>query len=213
LRAGDGLTTGGDVTVRGGNVNTPLIGVNELAFEVGGGVIIAAGNGQIDGGGVNIYGGPSTAGNGGNVEISTDSSTASGNIFLNAGSGPTLGDVAIGDQSTTFIIDTTPVVIHDSYFQITDGDENLIIRADPMNIVEYNGKTILRKVSDYLVPAVDTTDIDDLSDLELTQTAYRLASLQNSLEILVNALSQCQHGLFETVDEFGLPDSCPEFSN
>lgn len=82
-----------------------------------------------------------------------------------------------------------------------------------MNILEYRGKTLLRSVSDYPVPVVRTDVIEENSDFFLTETTYRVALLQNSLEILVNALSQCQHGLFETLDEFGIPDSCVAFTD
>merc|ERR1712137_971325 len=163
LNGGQGTTLGGNVIVRGGSVNVPAPLPNSNAFDVGGGVFLASGNGQISGGNINIYGGSGATG-GGAISINTDSTVASGSIFLNGGSGNTLGDIAIGDQSRTFILDTTPLVIQDSYLTITERSEQIFIRADPQEILTYNGKTLLRSVSDYLVPAVDTTPINDLAD-------------------------------------------------
>jgi hypothetical protein len=205
FRGGNGGTTGGDLVVRGGDATLDPF---DHAFDVGGGVIVASGNGQIDGGNINVYGGP----NAGSITIQTNSQTVAGDIYLNAGSGPTMGDIAIGDAGRTFILDETPLTIQDSFLHIVDSSEEVIFRADPMSIFEYNGRTLLRSVSDYPVPAVDTAAIPPASDTDLTETAYRVAELQHSLEVLVNALSQCQHGLFQTVNEFGLPDSCVAFA-
>ena len=195
---------GGDVFVTGGDATPDAY---DNAFDVGGAVVMESGNGQIDGGSINMYAGQ------GSVLISTDSATASGNIYLNAGSGPTMGDIVVtGTNIQAFVLDTTPLVIRDSHLEIENAENILTIRADPMSIVEYNGKTILRSVSDYPVPAVSTAVIAPTSDLELSVTAHRLAELQNSIEILLNTLSQCQHGLFQTNNQFGLPDSCVAFT-
>ena len=57
--AEDLQSLGGDVAIRGGSVN--VVTPDPLAFDVGGGVLIESGNGQISGGSVNIYGGSSNA--------------------------------------------------------------------------------------------------------------------------------------------------------
>merc|ERR1712014_296669 len=157
----------------------------------------------------------------GDVTISTGIAAAgtsvAGDIRMNAGSGDTLGSVVIDgdddDDATSVegevLFDTTPVIVDNSYFEIQRDSESVVFRADPTSIISYNGKTVLRSVSDYLIPAVPTFNIAPANDPRLTDTAYRIAQLQNSLEILINALGQCQHGLLETVDSVtGIPDSC-----
>merc|ERR1712137_166332 len=195
--SGEGATSGGDVTVRGGN--SPID--NTLSFAVGGSVILQSSDAAIDGGSIFILAGEDTqaAGANGDITITTgdaaSATSVAGDIRFNAGSGDSLGDI----------------VIDNSYFEIQEDSENVVFRADPTSILSYNGKTLIRSVSDYIVPAVPTTNIAPANDPLLTDTAYRLNQLQNSLEILINALSQCQHGLLETVDEFGIPDSCEAY--
>merc|ERR1712130_344704 len=113
------------------------------------------------------------------------------------------------EEQGDIVFDTTPIIIDNSYFEIQKGSESVVIRADPTSIISYNGKTVLRSVSDYIIPAVPIANIAPANDPRFTDTAYRIAQLQNSLEILINALGQCQHGLLETVDSVtGIPDSC-----
>merc|ERR1739848_29135 len=159
----------------------------DFAFPIGGDVIVESGTGAVDGGDILL-----TSNIGGSVLIETDEINA-GSIFINAGSGSTLGDVQIGDTSAGVLIADANLVIENSYLEIQEGAERIIFRADPTNILEYNGKTILRSVSDYPVPVVPSDRIEVDDDLEFSLTALRMAQLQNSLEILVNALSQCQH--------------------
>merc|ERR1712000_727887 len=205
LTAGSGGTFGGTVSLRGGS---ELLDTDDydFAFPIGGDVIVESGTGAVDGGDILL-----TSNIGGSVSIETDDINA-GSIFINAGSGSTLGDVQIGDTSAGVLIADANLVIENSYLEIQEGAERIIFRADPTNILEYNGKTILRSVSDYPVPVVPSDRIEVDDDLEFSLTALRMAQLQNSLEILVNALSQCQHGLFRTLDEFGVPDSCEAFT-
>merc|ERR1712137_1085360 len=219
--SGEGATSGGDVTVRGGN--SPID--NTLSFAVGGSVILQSSDAAIDGGSIFILAGEDTqaAGANGDITITTgdaaSATSVAGDIRFNAGSGDSLGDFVIdGDDddattpiTSTLTFDTTPIIIDNSYFEIQEDSENVVFRADPTSILSYNGKTLIRSVSDYIVPAVPTTNIAPANDPLLTDTAYRLNQLQNSLEILINALSQCQHGLLETVDEFGIPDSCEAY--
>jgi len=204
--AGQGNTLGGDLLVQGGQ----QVVDSDISFAVGGSVEIHAGDGQIDGGAITISAGVNDIGqNSGDIVIGNAPNVDfAGDVRFNCGSGDVLGDVVVGDFSDEFILQDTPLVIQDSFLLITDGDDEVIFRADPTNIVQYNGKTLLRSVSDYLVPAVPTFNIAPINDPLLTQTAYRVNQLQNSVEILVNALSQCQHGLFETVDSQGIVDSC-----
>merc|ERR1712130_1088491 len=88
-----------------------------------------------------------------------------------------------------------PIIIDNSYFEIQKGSESVVIRADPTSIISYNGKTVLRSVSDYIIPAVPIANIAPANDPRFTDTAYRIAQLQNSLEILINALGQCQRSV------------------
>merc|ERR1712137_316174 len=97
---GNGQDIGGDVRVVGGL----SLGADSNAQSVGGGIIIESGNGQINGGNINIYGGSGTTA-GGSVLITTDSTGASGDIYLSAGSGPTMGDITIGDEALLFTLD------------------------------------------------------------------------------------------------------------
>merc|ERR1712100_702614 len=182
LTWGSGGTFGGTVSLRGGS---ELLDTDDydFAFPIGGDVIVESGTGAVDGGDILL-----TSNIGGSVLIET------------------------GDTSAGVLIADANLVIENSYLEIQEGAERIIFRADPTNILEYNGKTILRSVSDYPVPVVPSDRIEVDDDLEFSLTALRMAQLQNSLEILVNALSQCQHGLFRTLDEFGVPDSCEAFT-
>jgi len=202
---GNGQDIGGDVRVVGGL----SLGADSNAQSVGGGIIIESGNGQINGGNINIYGGSGTTA-GGSVLITTDSTGASGDIYLSAGSGPTMGDITIGDEALLFTLDGDFLTVHDSYIRMESGVDNIEIRADSSSILSYNGRTILRSVSDYPVPLVPQTTI--VGDTDFSETAYRLGQIQNSIEILVNALSQCQMGIFQTVNPNGTPDSCEAFA-
>merc|ERR1712137_85737 len=200
--SGEGATSGGDVTVRGGN--SPID--NTLSFAVGGSVILQSSDAAIDGGSIFILAGEDTqaAGANGDITITTGDAASATSV---AGD----DDDATTPITSTLTFDTTPIIIDNSYFEIQEDSENVVFRADPTSILSYNGKTLIRSVSDYIVPAVPTTNIAPANDPLLTDTAYRLNQLQNSLEILINALSQCQHGLLETVDEFGIPDSCEAY--
>jgi len=218
---GSGASNGGDLTVQGGN--SPFEEGDTLSFKVGGSVITQAADAAIDGGSIYILAGDDSAADTANGEITISTGTAAattsvaGDIRFNAGSGDTLGSVVIdGDDDDDdltvdgeVVFDTTPIIIDNSYFEIQKGSESVVIRADPTSIISYNGKTVLRSVSDYIIPAVPIANIAPANDPRFTDTAYRIAQLQNSLEILINALGQCQHGLLETVDSVtGIPDSC-----
>ena len=51
-------------------------------------------------------------------------------------------------------------------------------------------------------------DIDTATAVTIGNVFERVRELQNTLNALVNSLSQCQHGLFLTVDASGNPRNC-----
>jgi hypothetical protein len=160
-----------------------------------------------------FFAGDGSSAAGGDITFLTGAASfgRGGNFFLNAGSGSFLGSVVIGPNAQLLSI-TPPVVIDNSYLQLVNGFDEVLLQADPTSIFSHNGLTLLRSESDYDVIQVDTTPVTNSNQYE------RLVDLQHTLNAIINSLSQCQHGLFYTRtvdpnDPFStVPRDCPEFT-
>ena len=205
LIAGEGLT-GGDLIAAGGP-GFPFAGGN---------VQITGGEGNYNGGNVVFRAGSSiisTSGtDGGNIVISAGDGSANagngGDVTFNAGTGVENGDVIIGPNAGAININEMPIIIEDSYLQFQTGEQEIIFKADPISLITYKGRTILRTLSDITVPYVPEHDI--LGAYRFRGGAGVVQQLQTTYQAIIHALGQCQHGLLEVREFDGSLAYCPE---
>jgi len=205
----DSAESGGDLDIFAGDGSDGgdlILTAGDGTFALGGAVNIAGGYGTETGGDINILAFDFDTGIGGDILFSAGNGIGGrgGDIIINAGSSVIPGAVQIGPVANTLeISDSAIVVIENGFIQLIGSASLLEITPNPTSIISYNGETLIRSKSDVFVP-----DVDDITLVTIANQYERVRELQNTLNALVNALSQCQHGLFQTFDGLGNPRDC-----
>ena len=196
-----------------GSINAGNLNVKAGAGtkDDGGSITFTGGDGNQNGGLVTFAAGSSAAGAAGGITLTSGSAsiaqpgTKAGNIYLNAGSGATLGDVQILNARNA-LLSTTSVTLFDYLEIVSSSQDDIIIQANPESVVSYNGQTLLkdRIFNVQQVPNVFLNYVVGQEPLDFPLVAVQqMQYLQDTVQNLINTLSQCGHGLF----------SVPEGSN
>ena len=211
LRGGGGSVTGGAIDIQAGTGG----------LDDGGSITFTGGDGNQNGGLVTFVAGSSTGGTAGSISITSGSASTAvgstavaGDIYLNAGSGSALGDVQILN-ARNFNINSNSVTLFDYLQLISSSGDDLVIQANPESVVSYNGQTILkdRIFNVQQVPNVNLVyTVPEPADFPLV-AVQQMQFLQDTVQNLINTLSQCGHGLFNVPEGSNfaciLPGSVP----
>jgi len=206
LNAGDGATTGGNLNLNAGT------GVSSL----GGNAIITSGDGLANGGGVFVTTGSGSTGAAGSISVTAGSTTTTnalgGSVYLNAGSGSSLGSVTVSGGSGLVAAQGVSSILLGDSLQIYSNQQptGLVFEANPESIVSFEGRTLIkdRQYSVQVVPAVVISPpTGTIAPYPITlELATLVAQIGSTVQNLNNALNQCGHGLISTGT--GDPNEC-----
>lgn len=206
--AGQGSTNGGNLDLTAGSGS----------LSDGGSVTFTGADGTLGGGSISFTAGSSNVSPGSvaiNAGLGSGAGVGLGNsyggsIYLNSGSGNGLGNVIIENANQLYVETATVVLLDYLLLQHGQNDDQLIFSANPESILSFNGQTLI-KDRIFSVQTVDPTPITAPNpqpgyfDLPIVQ---RVEDLQDTVQNLISAFSQCGHGLFTTVDAAGNPAYC-----
>mmetsp|Transcript_13217 Transcript_13217/g.22632 ORF Transcript_13217/g.22632 Transcript_13217/m.22632 type:complete len:687 (-) Transcript_13217:39-2099(-) len=186
---GDGVTQGGDVIVRGG----------DGAASLGGDVEIIGGDGTTRGGAIIFRAGNGFLRDGGDIIVSSED----GPVILSARGTVNDGIIHVGPAVNRFYVDEVPVRIENGEIIIRGGSDYVTIANDDDRVVSWNGVPVLKESQVIPVPLAD----EDPNAITIREDISNLSIDYNNV---LEALSQCGHGLVHSVTQPGnILQVCP----
>merc|ERR1712125_287907 len=186
---GDCVTQGGDVIVRGG----------DGAASLGGDVEILGGDGTTRGGAIIFRAGNGFLRDGGDIIVSSED----GPVILSARGTVNDGIIHVGPAVNRFYVDEVPVRIENGEIIIRGGSDYVTIANDDDRVVSWNGVPVLKDSQVIPVPLAD----EDPNAITIREDISNLSIDYNNV---LEALSQCGHGLVHSVTQPGsILQVCP----